>query len=840
MTRPDPPDAFTMLKIALDTLSKGAFTTDTELRIQCWNQWLVEQTGLTFESVHGKSLFAVLPELQERAADQFYRDALAGEVRMLSQRFHKYLIRLPHDDFDYMPQSCRIAPLAHEGQVFGTITLIGDVSERVLREQDLRRRIGELEEAYEALNDSKNWLATTLRSIGDAVIAADVEAKVTLMNPVAEQLTGWTASAAMGQPFAEVFHILNETTRLRVADPVADVLRTGRVIGLANHTVLVQRDGQEVPIDDSAAPISSASGKLLGAVVVFRDVTERRANEEILLQSEERFKLAARAAGDVIWDWNLETGRMWWSDTYAERFGEQPDLSHSYAKWWLNHVHPDDRDQVIRSSGVNLGGMGQTWCCEYRYLRSDGTYADILERAFVLRDASGRARRVIGAMLDLTAQKAAEREREELLTRERASREEAEEANRAKDEFLAVVSHELRTPLNAMLGWVRVLQLEQTPSKETVTNGLRVIQRNVELQTQLVDDLLDTARVISGKLKVDLEPVDLLAVIERSLEVVRPVAEAKHIALFTDVTPDIGPVTGDFQRLQQIVWNLLINAIKFTPRGGRVELSLRRVDPFIEVAVKDTGQGIEVKFLPYVFDRFRQSDASTSRRHMGLGLGLALVRSLVELHGGEVFAASEGKDQGATFTVRLPVRATRHAVASMSDHEKSAGQATRHDDQNTSLSGLRVLILDDNDDARTLLTKVLTLRGVDVISFAASADVLAWLETTPPGQWPAALICDIGLPDMDGCELMQRFRQLEDQRINTLDTRLPAIAVTAFAKPEDRTRVLMAGYQVHMAKPLEPQDLLNTLRELTSPPVSKESNCTADRESGNGPRKPRC
>ncbi len=392
----------------------------------------------------------------------------------------------------------------------------------------------------------------------------------------------------------------------------------------------------------------------------------------------------------------------------------------------------------------------------------------------------------------------------------REAREAAEAANRSKDEFLATVSHELRTPLNAILGWAQILLDGGTGvDLDRRRRGLETIIRNSKLQAQLIDDLLDVSRIISGQMRLDVRAVELVPVIDAAVEAIRPAAEAKQIQVHRVLDPLSGPVAGDPARLQQVVWNLLSNAVKFTPKGGKVELRLERVSSHAEIVVADTGMGIPPDLLPHVFERFRQSDASTTRRHGGLGLGLAIVRHLVELHGGTVRVASPGDGQGSTFFVLLPL-----SVA----HLPPAGERARvhptaepqgsscQDDPTLNLKGIRVLVVDDEPDARETLQQILEHCDAEVLTVGSAAEALEAAET-----WkPHVLLSDIGMPGEDGYSLIRRLRKLPPER----GGQTPAAALTAFARSEDRRRALLAGFQMHVSKPVELQELAAVVASL--------------------------
>jgi signal transduction histidine kinase len=379
-----------------------------------------------------------------------------------------------------------------------------------------------------------------------------------------------------------------------------------------------------------------------------------------------------------------------------------------------------------------------------------------------------------------------------------AARAEAEAANRAKDEFLATVSHELRTPLDAILGWVQVLRARQT-DETTLARALETIERNARIQATLIGDILDASRIISGKLRLELRPLELAPIVEAALEVVRPAAEAKEIRLETTLDASPGLVAGDPGRLQQVIWNLLSNAIKFTPKRGQVRIRLVRIDSELSLTVSDTGQGISPEFLPHVFDRFQQADTGTARSHGGLGLGLAIVRHLVELHGGSVQAASPGPGQGATFSVMLPVLALTDTQAAEAHGVGSAPAAPM-------LTGVRVLVVDDEPDARTILSAVLEQRGAVADTAASPDEALAALQ----GARYDVLVSDLAMPGQDGYALIRRVRALPAEA----GGRIPAVALTAHVGAEERTRVVQAGFQMHVAKPVDAVELTVVVANL--------------------------
>jgi PAS domain S-box-containing protein len=395
-------------------------------------------------------------------------------------------------------------------------------------------------------------------------------------------------------------------------------------------------------------------------------------------------------------------------------------------------------------------------------------------------------------------------ERSRLLSSEKLARNEAERANRLKDDFLATISHELRNPLNAILGWAHMMRLGKLNEANT-ERAVETIYRNAKSQSQLVAALLDVSRIISGKLRLDVRTVDLISIVNAAIDSIRPATDAKSIRLQTMLDPAAGPISGDADRLQQIVWNLLTNAVKFTPKGGRIQVKLQRIDSHVEIVVTDSGVGINKEFLPYVFDRFRQADASTTRIHGGLGLGLSIVHQLVDLHGGTVAVESEGEGKGATFTIMLPF------VGVISQTEPEPASLTQSEDILSfeglpSLQGLKVLVVDDEADTRELIGEVLKECGSEVIITCSAAEALEALEQ----HQPDILISDLGMPDEDGYSLIEKIRALPLERGGNI----PAAALTAYARAEDRMRVLRSGFQFHLPKPVDSAELVTVVASL--------------------------
>jgi PAS domain S-box-containing protein len=703
-------------------------------------------------------------------------------------------------------------------------------------------------ERLEAEEEARSWFTTTLRSIGDAVIATDQQGFVTFMNPVAETMTGWPEAEARGRPLDDVFQIFSERTRATVESPVAKVQREGVVVGLANHTLLRSRRGTEYPIDDSGAPIRNDRGELIGVVLVFRDVSRDkadRARRDFLSQAGEALvgsldyqatlSNVARMAVPAIADWcaveilepgarasyqaavaHVDPKKVELARRLGERYPPDPDAktgvpqvirsgrSELYAELppaLLEGAAKNDEHRKLihelglrsamvvplRSHGRTLGAM------TFAYAESNRRYGDD-DLAFA-EDFARRAAMAIENALAL-------RQIDDSRAEERKLRADAEVASRAKDEFLAMVSHELRTPLNAILGWTVMLRAPN--AAENLERGLAVIERNARAQAKLIEDVLDVSRIISGKLALSLGPTVLSEAISASIETVTPAAEAKSISVTASVPETPVTITADAQRIQQVVWNLLSNAVKFTPKGGsiRVRASLDGSDVRIEVS--DTGEGIRPEALPYVFEPFLQADTSTTRRHGGLGLGLAIVKQLVVAHGGTVSAHSDGVGKGATFLVELPARSATPAIQSARAGTSDAAAA--QEVGVSRLDGLRLLVVDDEEDALTLVSRVLMAHGAEVHAATSSRDALAKLANVRPD----VIVSDIGMPGEDGYALIRKIRALPSEQ----GGRTPAIALTAYARKDDAHRAFAAGFQLHVSKPVEPAELANMVANL--------------------------
>jgi PAS domain S-box-containing protein len=498
--------------------------------------------------------------------------------------------------------------------------------------------------------------------------------------------------------------------------------------------------------------------------------------------------IISKSPDGIILSWNAGAQRTF-GYTSAEIVGKSmevllpPDRSNEEAEI-LTRLHNGERLDHFETVRV----------------RKDGVRIDVAVSISPIHGRDGQVIAYAKIARDITDLKLNERHREHMLEVERAARAEAERAGRMKDEFLATLSHELRTPLNAILGWSQLLRRDS--QGEDLSQGLEAIERNARAQTQIIGDLLDMSRIISGKLRLEMRRINLMQVMENAFETVRPAAEAKGIRL--DLSPaGITPMaSGDPNRLQQVFWNLLSNAIRFTPRGGQIRTLVVDVDHHWEINITDTGAGIDPDFLPYVFDRFRQADGSSTRKHGGLGLGLAITKQLVELHGGTVRVISDGQGKGATFTVSLPIQASAESP--------QPGGAIAATDISPVLSAtlrdLKILVVDDEPDARALLSRLLKGSQANVHCVSSAAEALRLIEEQPPD----VLVSDIGMPDEDGYSLIRKVRRMTNERARNL----PAVAVTAYARSEDRSRAVLSGYQMHIAKPVEAAELIAMVASL--------------------------
>jgi PAS domain S-box-containing protein len=774
------------LAAIVDSSDDAILAKDLDGIIQSCNAAAERMFGYSAGELIGRSIRVLIP--RERQPEE---DDILARIRRGQRVDHFQTVRLRKDG-QPVEVSLTVSPVRDaEGRIIGASKIARDITEQ-------KRLAGELDAQRE-------WFRVTLGSIGEAVIASDPQGRVTYMNRAAEDVTGWALGEAIGQPLADVFHIVNEKTRTRVDNPADMVLRTGNVVGLANHTVLIGRDGTERPIADSAAPIRR-NENVIGVVLVFRDVTAERRAEEAIAEQREWFETTLESIGDAVLATDVNAHVVFMNPIAEHLTGWR--LTEARGRPYadvFNIINENSRRAAENPVGRVLADGAVVGLANHTLLiAADGTERPIDDSGAPIRSRDGRIVGVVLVFRDVSERRRGELERRDaalerdrLLDAERAARAEAERASRVKDEFVAMVSHELRTPLNAILGWTQLME-RPGAGPDVVARGLDVIARNTRLQAQLIADLLDISRIISGKLQLEIAQVDVASVVGDAIDTVQHQANDRRIAIRRDLDDDAGVIAGDAARLQQIVWNLLSNAIKFTGEGGQISVRLRKIGSGAEISVADTGVGIRPEFLPRIFERFHQADQTITRRVGGLGLGLSIVKHLAELHGGSITASSAGIGQGATFTVVLPSHAEAAVRAA-----PTAVQSKEAAEPRNSLHGIRILVVEDEPDTCEFLNRLLSGDGGEVLIARSAEEALAQIGS----HRVDIIVGDIGLPDVDGYDLMHRIRKLPA----TDGGATPAIALTAYARTEDRMRAFHAGYQAHLAKPIEPAELVATI-----------------------------
>ena len=652
-----------------------------------------------------------------------------------------------------------------------------EIAQRKLAEERLRLREHELRDFIENAMFALRWV----RPDGTILWANQAEL----------DLLGYSKEEYIGRHIAE-FHLDRKV--------VDDVLRRFA----ENETLrdyearLRSKDGsiRHVLINSDAY---CENGEFVHTRCFTRDISERKLGEAasarlaaIVASSSDA--IISKTLQGIITSWNASAERMF-GFTAQEIIGES-----------ILRLIPDDRreeeEQILRR--LRAGELIDHY--ETVRVTKDGRRLDVSLTISPIKDSAGK---IIGAskiIRDVTEHKRVEEEQQSLIERERTARAEAETANRLKDEFLATVSHELRTPLNAIIGWCHMLGQGKS-DEATFAHALKTIERNAKLQAQLIEDILDVSRIVTGKVRLNTRPVDMAAVINAAIDSVQLASEAKNIKLEVRIDPSARHTNGDVTRLQQVVWNLLSNAIKFTPEGGSVAVRLERLGHNARLIVSDTGQGISNQFLPFIFDRFRQADGTSTRRQNGLGLGLAIVRHLVELHGGSIDAESAGEGKGSMFTIMLPLTQQGREVrirntASLAPPEELAQYAKPL----PSLAGLDVLLVDDDKDNLQIISALLAEHKATVQTAASAVEALDLLRCYQPD----VLVSDLAMPEEDGFSLISKVRQLEEQS----NRRIPAVALTALVRIEDRARALAAGFNMFVPKPVQPSELITTIANL--------------------------
>jgi PAS domain S-box-containing protein len=694
--------------------------------------------------------------------------------------------------------------------------------------------------AREGVDRDSARLAAIVQSSDDAIVSKDLNGIITSWNRAAERMFGYPAQEAIGQSI----RLIIPDDHQHEEDTILDRIRHGESV---QHfeTIRCRKDRSCLPISVTISPIRDKEGTVIGASKIARDITERKRAEALAQRVQREAEFVARMA-EVL------SGPL----DYEARLKSFVDLAVPAMADWaaLDIVEPDGRIRRLAvahaESDAELGAEIRrrhedpiTPCSARQVIRTgQAVLLPEIADAMIAAAANGDAARIdlmkalrltscvcvplttihgpFAALTLATAESRRQFTADDLhFAKDVASRaalmvdnarayDALQKASGLKDEFLATLSHELRTPLNAILGYARMLRAGMV-AQDKLPQTFETIERNTASLARMVEDILDVSRVVSGKMRLNMQPVELPLVIHDAVATVMPGAEAKHIRLDTTIDPQVGAVSGDPDRLRQIVWNLLSNAVKFTPKGGRIQVRLERVNSSVEIVVSDTGLGIHRDFLPYIFDRFRQAESGAAREHAGLGLGLAIVRTLVELHGGTVYAASGGEKQGATFRVRLPVRIVHPELQPQPERVHPRGgdlapPVSLADLPN--LSDTHVLAVDDDPDALRLLKEILETVGATVSTAMSSHTALDIIATDRPD----VLVADLGMPVMDGFELIRRLRTSDVAAAR----QIPAAALTAYARSEDRARALKSGFEMHLAKPIDPAELIAAVKAL--------------------------
>jgi PAS domain S-box-containing protein len=743
--------------------------------ITSWNRAAERMFGYTAGEAVGQSIRMIIPADRQSEEDTVLARIRAGEGITNFETLRR------RKDGTLIPISLTVSPILDEaGKVIGASKIARDLTERKRADIASRR------------------LAAVVKSSDDAIVTKSLDSIITSWNPAAERMFGYTEEEALGKSIRMLIpaHLQNEE------DIVLAKIRAGEVVE-HYETVRQRKDGTLISISLTVSPIRNDTGQIVGASKIARDVTERArlqaaAREQAAITEklgEVGATLASTLDRDTIVRTVTDTARELTHAEVGEFFYNTPDdpVFHGDRTIRLDDV---TRDPVFGKNVPFSGMPGRLPLRSYLAVPVKSVSGEVVGGLFFGHSQSGvftREHERLAEGIAVWASVALENAR--LFV-------EAQNANRMKDEFLAVLSHELRTPLNAIVGYSRLLR-GGILTGEKATRGLETLERNATWLTQIVEDVLDVSRIVAGKIRLDVQPVDLARVVDNAAATVLPAADAKGVKLETILDPRVGPVSGDPDRLQQVVWNLVTNAVKFTPKNGRVQVRLERIDSHVEIVVSDTGEGIRSDFLPHVFERFRQAEAGTTREKGGLGLGLAIVRHIVEMHGGSVSASSEGEGKGATFRVKLPLMIVHAEVPDKREHPR-----TRRMEPLTlgDLRGIRVMAIDDEEDALTLVRVVLEAAGAEVETVSSPLEALKRIEEVRP----QVLIVDLGMPKMDGFELIAHVRASTNLEVREV----PAAALTAFARSEDRVKALRSGFEMHIAKPVDPAELVASVARL--------------------------
>jgi PAS domain S-box-containing protein len=646
-------------------------------------------------------------------------------------------------------------------------------------------------------NNSTNLLGRLIDASVDGMFAFDRDFRFIAWNRAMQRISGRTREEVLGKNVFEVFPFLRESGENQHLSSALE----GKESVSQSHLYGPSETGV---FESHYSALLDEANNVAGGIAVITDITARKHAEEATHAAYQQLAFHVESSPLAVVEWDSDFRVSRWSVSAERLFGWNADdvIGKHVTEW--RFVFADDADAVALVTNRQREGVEVQGVLRNRNYTREGKVLFCEWYNSVLHDERGKLVSVLSLVLDVTARQSAEEERAASLVRERDARRHAEEADRLKDEFLATLSHELRTPLTSILGWASMIRNGEVEGSNAA-RAIETIERNARSQARLIDDLLDVSRIITGNLRLDLHPLNLAPIVETALDALRPTADVKGIQLHTRFVPGDCLVKGDTNRLRQVIWNLLSNAIKFTQRGGSVNIELHCVEMTARLTVSDTGEGISPEFLPYVFDRFRQAEGSISRKQGGLGLGLAVVRHLVELHGGTISAESEGLGQGSLFKVDLPLAQERRDPARAEERKREVDRR-RSRSGVVRLDDVHVLLVEDDDDSRKLLGTMLKRYGARVTSTKSAAEAFSVFDN----ELPDVMISDIGMPDQDGYELIRKLRSAPPDKGGLT----PAIALTGYASRKDRERALQAGYQKHMAKPIEQVDMIAAIAAL--------------------------
>jgi PAS domain S-box-containing protein len=806
-----PPD-LTVRHLArvVDSSDDAIVSKDLNGIILSWNRAAERIFGYTAAEAVGQSIRIIIP-----ANRQSEEDTVLERIRAGQSVTHFETVR-QRKNGDLVPISLTVSPIYDDnGVVIGASKIARDISDRVQGMVASRR--------LNAIIDSSD----------DAIISKDLNGIISSWNAAAERMFGYTEQEAIGRSIRMLIPADLQTEE----DVVLAKIRAGEKVD-HYETIRQRKDGTSLRISLTISPIRNERGEIVGASKIARDITERTrlqalANEHaanaqrlgeigaIVASTLERHQILQKVTDIATELTHAEVGAFFYNVIDPET-GDRKML-HTISGAPREPFSDFPAPPAMAIFAPILRGEGpirlDDATSEPRYGQSGALFGAAPDRAPIRSvlgvPVRGSGGDLFGGLFFGHSRPGVFSEQQERLAAGIAAwasvalenarlYADAQQANRMKDEFLAVLSHELRTPLNAIVGYVRLLR-GGILSGEKAERGLETLERNALWLSQIVEDVLDVSRIVAGKIRLDVQPVELPLIIDNAVATVQPAADAKGVRLQTLVDPRVGPVSGDPGRLQQVVWNLVSNAVKFTGKNGRVQVRLERVNSHIEIVVSDTGIGIPADFLPYAFERFRQAEAGPTRKTGGLGLGLAIVRHIVEMHGGTVEAASPGEGKGATFRVRLPVMIV-HPEAREPRREHPRTERVAPLTGLADLGGARIVVIDDEEDALTLLRVVLESAGADVATISDPTEAIACIEKIKP----QVLVVDLGMPAIDGFELIARIRAAANPDVSDV----PAVALTAFARSEDRTRALRAGFEMHLAKPVDPGELVQSVASL--------------------------